>query len=287
MKYAWVQQASSHYRVQTLCRALSVSSSGYYAWRDRPLSKRGRENLHLSQHMVALHQEMREAYGSERLYRELNERGTACGRHRVRRLRRQHELITKRRRRYLRSRGAYQRDAVPPRLITWPFQSQRQDTVWGVDITYIPTRQGWLYLAVVLDLYSRKLVGWAMSNKADQSLASNALAMAITQRKPKAGVIHHSDQGVQYTSKAYQQQLKENDMLASVSRKGMPYDNAMVESFFSSLKHELTHHEQFKTLDEARYKIFNYIEVFYNRQRKHSSLGYRSPEKFEQLQCVA
>jgi putative transposase len=208
-------------------------------------------------------------------------------RHRVQRLRHQQGLITKRRRRYLRSRGTCQRDTALPRLITWPFQSHRRDAIWGVDITYIPTRQGWLYLAAVLDLYSRKLVGWAMSHKADQRLASNALAMAITQRKPKVGVIHHSDQGVQYTSKAYQQQLKDNGMLASMSRKGMPYDNAMVESFFSSLKHELTHHEQFKTLDEARYKLFNYIEVFYNRQRKHSSLGYRSPEQFEKLECVA
>lgn len=237
--------------------------------------------------MTALHQEMREAYGSESLCREFNDRRTACGRHRVQRLRRQHGLITKRRRRYLSLHGSYQPDAVPPRLITWPFQSHRRDAIWGVDITYIPTRQGWLYLAAVLDLYSRELVGWAMSHKADQRLASNALAMAITQRKPKADVIHHSDQGLQYTSKVYRQQLKDNGMLASMSRKGMPCDNATVESFFNMLKHELTQHEQLKMRGEARSKIFNDIEVFYNRQRKHGSLGYCSPEQFEKLESVA
>lgn len=287
MKYAWIQDQSLHHGIRTLCGALGVSSSGYYAWRERPMSKRTRANQCLSEQMRVAHQDAREAYGSERLRHELNARGIVCGRHRVQRLRRQMGLITKRRRRYLRSRGSYQRDTAPPRLITWPFQSLHRDTMWSVDITYIPTRQGWLYLAAVLDIYSRKIVGWAMSHKADQPLASDALNMAILQRKPKVGLIHHSDQGVQYTSKAYQQQLKDKGMLASMSRKGMPYDNAMIESFFSSLKQELTHHEQFKTLDEARYKIFNYIEVFYNRQRKHSSLEYRSPEQFEKLESVA
>lgn len=287
MKYAWIREQSLFHSVRLLCDALQVSCSGFYAWRDRPLSKRSHENQSLSEHMLAVHQEMREAYGSERLWRELRDRGIACGRHRVRRLRRKCGLATKRRRRYLRTRSPYQRDVAAPRLITWPFYSQGRDAIWVTDITFIPTRQGWLYLAAVLDVYSRKIVGWAMSNKPDQALVSDALNMAIMQRKPKAGVVHHSDQGVQYTSKAYQQQLKTHGMLASMSRKGMPFDNAVVESFFSSLKHELTHHEQFNTLDEARYKIFNYIEVFYNRQRKHSSLGYRSPEQFERLQCVA
>jgi putative transposase len=287
VKYAWIREQSRFHSVRLLCNTLNVSCSGFYAWRDRPPSKRTHENQALSEQMLVVHQDMREAYGSQRLWRELRDRGIACVRHRVRRLRRQMGLITQRRRRYLRSRGTYQRDAVPPRLITWPFQSLRRDTMWSVDITYIPTRQGWLYLAAVLDIYSRKIVGWAMSHKADQGLASDALKMAITQRKPSVGLIHHSDQGVQYTSKAYQQQLKDKGMLASMSRKGMPYDNAMIESFFSSLKQELTHHEKFKTLDEARYKIFSYIEVFYNRQRKHSSLGYRSPEQFEKLESVA
>ena len=287
MKYAWIREQCTQHSISVLCQALQVSCSGFYAWRDRPLSQRRQANQCLSEQMLAVHQATREAYGSERLWRELRDLGIACGRHRVRHLRRQHKIMTKRRRRYLRSRAPYQRDVAAERLITWPFASQARDAIWGVDITYIPTRQGWLYLAIVLDLYSRRIVGWAMSHKADQPLATDALTMAITQREPKTGVIHHSDRGVQYTSKAYQWLLKTHGMLASMSRKGMPYDNAVVESFFSSLKHELTHHEQFKTLDEARYKIFEYIEVFYNRQRKHSSLGYCSPEQFERLQCVA
>lgn len=287
MKYAWIRQQSAQHPIRLLCQALQVSCSGFYAWRDRPQSERIHANQRLSEQILAVHHATREAYGSERLWRELRDRGIACGRNRVRRLRRQNKIMTKRRRRHLRSRGTYQRAAVAPRLITWPFYSQERDAIWVTDITFIPTRQGWLYLAAVLDMYSRRIVGWAMSNKIDQALASDALTMAITRRKPKIGVIHHSDQGVQYTSKAYQQQLAGHGMLVSMSRKGMPYDNAVMESFFSSLKHELTHHEQFKTLDEARYKTFNYIEVFYNRQRKHSSLDYRSPAQFERLQCVA
>jgi putative transposase len=149
------------------------------------------------------------------------------------------------------------------------------------DITYVPTQQGWLYLAAVLDIYSRRVVGWAMSDRPEQALARDALAMALERRRPRSGAVHHSDRGSQYTSKAYQQQLADAGLIASMSRKGMPYDNAVMESFFSSLKQELTHHERFKDRDAARAHIFEYIESFYNRQRLHSSLGYRSPEAFE------
>lgn len=190
MKYAWIRQQSTEHPVRLLCQALQVSCSGFYAWRDRPQSERVHANQRLSEQMLAVHHSMREAYGSERLWRELRERGIA------RRLRRQYKMMTKRRRRHLRSRGTYQRTAVAPRLITWPFYSQQLDAIWVTDITFIPTRQGWLYLAAVLDIYSRRIIGWVMSNKADQALASDALTMAITQRKPQAGVIHHSDQGV-------------------------------------------------------------------------------------------
>jgi putative transposase len=155
------------------------------------------------------------------------------------------------------------------------------------DITYVPTRQGWLYLAAVLDMHTRLIVGWAMSDRADQALASDALDMALTRRKPQKGVIHHSDQGVQYTCRAYQQQLHNAGLVASMSRKGMPYDNAVMESFFSSLKQELTHHERFVDRDEARSKMFDYIEVFYNRERLHSGLDYRSPAQFEQMAVVS
>lgn len=170
--------------------------------------------------------------------------------------------------------------AAPNRL-AWPFSSAAANQVWVADITYVPTQQGWLYLATVLDMYSRRIVGWAMSDRPDQVLASAALDMALAHRRPEKGAIHHSDQGVRYTCKAYQQHLQAAGLVASMSRKGMPYDNATMESFFASLKQELTHHERFADRDQARSKVFEYIEVFYNRQRLHSGLGYQSPDQFE------
>jgi len=198
----------------------------------------------------------------------------------VQRLRQTHAIQTKRRRRFLRTRSAYQRVPAAPNLLAWPFASAAPDRVWVADITFVPTRRGWLNLAAVLDLYTRRIVGWAMSDRADQTLTSAALAMALLRRKPTAGLVHHSDQGVQYTCKAYQKDLRDAGLVASMSRKGMPYDNAVMESFFASLKQELTHHEQFKDRDEARTRVFDYIEVFYNRERLHSALGNRSPEDF-------
>ncbi len=176
--------------------------------------------------------------------------------------------------------------AAPNRL-AWPFASDPIDRVWVADITNIPTRQGWLYLAAVLDLHSRRIVGWAMSASPGQALAINALQMALARRLPACGTIHHSDQGSQYTSKAYQQLVGEAGLTPSMSRKGMPYDNAVMESFFSSLKQELTHHESFEDIDTAKAKVFHYIEVFYNRQRLHSSLSYQSPVDYEHNLPVA
>lgn len=286
MKYAWIRTQDS-VAVRTLCRVLGVSTSGYYAWRERRPSARAVDDARLLQRIEQLHVETREAYGAERLWRALRQQGESCGRHRVRRLRCEHAIQSKRRRRYLRTRSPYQRVPAAPNLLAWPFTSPGPDRVWVVDITYLPTRQGWLYLAAVLDVSTRRIVGWAMGERADQALASAALEMALVQRRPQAGAIHHSDQGVQYTCKAYRQQLQEAGLIASMSRKGMPYDNAVMESFFSSLKQELTHHERFNNREEARSKVFDYIEVFYNRQRLHSALDYRSPEMFEKMQDVA
>ena len=286
MKYAWIR-TQIDYPVHVLCRTLSVSTSGYYAWRDRPPSARAQEDDRLRQRIEQLHQQTREAYGSDRLWQALRQAGEVCGRHRVRRLRREQAIQSKRRRRYLRTRSPYQRVPAAPNRLAWPFASAAPDRVWVTDITYVPTRQGWLYLAAVLDMYSRRIVGWAMGVRADQALASAALEMALARRRPLSGAIHHSDQGVQYTCKAHQQQLQQAGLVASMSRKGMPYDNAVMESFFSSLKQELTHHEQFNDREQARSKVFNYIEVFYNRQRLHSALDYRSPEMFEKMSAVA
>lgn len=286
MKYAWIQHQTGH-SVRRLCRVLGVSASGFYAWRERPPSARVLDDARLLRQIEQLHVQTREAYGSERLWQALRQAGEACGRHRVRRLRSEHDIRTQRRRRYLRTRSPYQRDAAAPNRLCWPFRSPACDRIWVADITYLPTQQGWLYLAVVLDMYSRRVVGWAMADRPQQELASAALAMALSHRQPTKSTIHHSDQGAQYTSKAYRQQLAQAGLLASMSRKGMPYDNAVMESFFSSLKQEMTHHQRFKTRDEARSHVFDYIEVFYNRQRLHSSLNYQSPMMFEQLDCVA
>lgn len=286
MKYAWINEQTG-YRVQRLCRVLEVSTSGFYAWRNRRPSVRALDNARLLRNIEQLHAQSREAYGSDRIWQALRQAGERCGLHRVQRLRSEHAIRAKRRHRYLRTRSPYQREPIAPNRLAWPFHSPSCDRIWVADITYLPTQQGWLYLAIVLDMYSRRVIGWAMADRPHQELASAALAMALSHRKPTNGTIHHSDQGVQYTCKAYQQQMAQAGLIASMSRKAMPYDNAVMESFFSSLKQELTHHEQFKTRDEARSKVFDYIEVFYNRQRMHSSLGYHSPVRFESLDCVA
>lgn len=286
MKYAWMAGEHDH-DVRTLCRALGVSPSGYYAWRKRRPGARAQDDQRLLERIQQLHQDTHEAYGTQRIWHALRQEGETCGRHRVCRLRRANAIQSRRRRRYIRQRGSYQRVPAAPNRLTWPFTSEAPDRVWVADITYIPTRQGWLYLAAVLDVYSRRLVGWAMGPRPDQALASDALRMALMRRRPSKEAIHHSDQGTQYTSKAYQQQLSDAGLLVSMSRKGMPYDNAVMESFFSSLKQELTHHESFADLDTARAKIFHYVEVFYNRQRLHSSLGYRSPDDYEYRRPVA
>jgi len=281
VKYAWIATQSRSHSIRVLCRALAVSPSGLYAWRRRQPSARALENERLAARIAQLHREFREAYGTERLWRELRDRGERCGRHRVARLRQRHAITTKRRRRFLRARAAYQRTVPAPNRLSWPFSSPSRNRVWAGDMTQIPTRHGWLYLAVILDLYSRRVIGWAMADRQQQNLTSAALDMAIARRQPEPGVIHHSDRGSQYTSQAYRDQLVRHGLLASMSRVGMPYDNAIVESFFSSLKNELTHHERFANVDEARRQVFDYIEVFYNRQRKHEALNYCSPEQFE------
>ena len=286
MRYAWIHSHHHAHAARTLCRALQVSTSGYYAWLGRTPSGRSQDNARLGQRIAQLHLENREAYGTLRMWHALRQEGERCGRHRVQRLRQTHAIQSKRRRRYMRARSPYQRVPAAPNLLCWPFASPAPDRVWVADITFIPTRQGWLYLAAVLDVQTRRLVGWAMGERADQVLASAALEMALIQRKPERGAIHHSDQGVQYTCKAYQEHLQRAGLVTSMSRKGMPYDNAVMESFFSSLKHELTHHERFETRDDARSKIFDYIELFYNRKRLHSTLGYRSPAQSEMMAMV-
>lgn len=216
------------------------------------------------------------------MWRELRARGIACGRHRMDRLRREHDVWTRRRRRFLRARGAYQRTPAAPRLLQWPFVATAPDCVWVGDITHIATREGPLLLATVIDVFSRRVVGWAMDNHQRTDLTERALDMALQQRRPAPGLVLHHDRGSQYTSARYRAKVEAAKITLSMSRPSLPYDNAMAESFFASLKLEINDGEAFANRDAARRAVFEYVEVFYNRVRLHSGLGYRSPVQAEQ-----
>lgn len=281
MKYQFIQAHQYQHRIGRLCQVLAVSRSGYYAWRHRPLSARARANASLVARMTDLHRQMKERYGALKLWRTLVAGGVPCGRHRVARLRRQHGLLAQRVRRFRLVCEPHQFAPPAPNRLHQIFRAPAPNRIWAGDLTAIATRAGWVYLAVLLDLYSRRVIGWAMSRKPDQHVALTALQMALTHRRPRPGVIHHTDQGATYTSLAYQRQLTQTGLVASMSRKGNCYDNAVVESFFSTLKNELVHDRDFLTREEAQAAVFEFIEVFYNRQRLHQTLGYVTPVQFE------
>jgi len=281
-----MREQESDHSVRALCRALSVSSSGYYAWRDRAPSARELENENLAVSVSRLHLETRQNLGSDKLWQELRKRGVQCGRHRIARLRRRHGILTKRRRRFIRARKPYDRTPPAPRRVKWPFKTKMPNRVWAGDITFIPTARGWLYLAALIDHCTRQIVGWSMSSRPDHRLVAAALDMALQRHRPNPGLIHHSDQGSQYSSNEFKAQLKAAGIRQSMSRKGMPYDNAIIESFFSTLKNELTHDERFLDHDQAKAAVFDFIEVFYNRQRRHQSLDYRTPVEFARLKAA-
>ena len=282
MRAAFVRAQAGAYPVRRLCRVLRLSRSGYYAERHRPESCHAREDRRLLVHLHAAHRESRAAYGAVKLWRALQQRGIACGKHRVARLRRQAGLVARRVRRFRVTTAARQHTyPVAPNSLQRAFAVPQPNRVWVGDITFIPTRAGWLHLAVLVDLFARRVVGWAMSADIDGALVRQALEMALTQRRARHGLIHHTDQGRQYADGAYQRVLQTHGMIPSMSRKGDCFDNACAESFFSTLKNELVHHATFHTRDEARTAIFEYIEVFYNRQRLHQTLGYLAPAEFE------
>lgn len=265
-----------------MCRALGVSRSGFHTWQQRKPSAREQDDVRLAIVIQATHMEHRQVYGTRRLWRVLVGRGEVCGRHRVARLRSRHGVVTLRRRRFVRTRAAYQRVPAAPNRLAWPFASSTPDRVWVGDITHVATREGWLYLATVLDVCSRRIVGWAMDSRQTLDLAEHALHMAIVHRRPEPGLILHHDQGCQYTSARYRAKVESAKMVLSMSRPGMPYDNAMAESFFSTLKLEGVPDKAFATRDAARMALFDYIEVFYNRTRMHSALEYQSPVQYEE-----
>ena len=277
MKYDFMRSHASEFSLAGMCRILSVSRSGYYGWCRREPSMRQRDDLALAAHVRRVHATSREAYGARKVWKALVTEGIACGRHRVARIRRESGIAARRRRRFKVTHYARRHKNTAPDRIRRRFQAERPNQCWVGDVTFISTRQGWLYLAVLIDLCSRKVVGWAMSDRNDEPLVSAALRMAITHRQPPAGLIHHTDRGVLYSSGNYRRLMAAHGLLASMSRHGDCYDNACAESFFSTLKNELIHGEAFATRDAARIAIVTYIEGFYNRQRLHQTLGYRTP----------
>jgi len=285
VRYAFIRSHGGH--VNRLCRLLSVSRGGYYTWRSRGESPRIRRDRELLTHIEQVHEASRHAYGAVKTWLELRARGIACGKHRVARLRRQAKIEARRKRRFRVMVEHHHTAPAAPNLVQRQFHASKRDRIWVGDMTFIRTRAGFLHLAVLLDLYSRRVVGWAMGERPNLLLAMNALDMALLARLPQAGLIHHTDQGPLYSAYAYRERLNANGLNSSMSAKGNAYDNAVAESFFSNLKNELVHHCDFHTREQARAAIFDYIEIFYNRQRRHQTLGYVSPMQFEQRAGVS
>ena len=272
------------YPILTLCAQLAVSPSGYYAWQKRRVTPgpRARANQTLVQQIQTIHTQSRQTYGSPRIVAVLRQQGHRHGRNRVARLMRGAGLQGRQRRRYcVHTTDSHHHEPIAPNRLAQAPKPTAPNQIWVADITYIATREGWLYLAAVLDLYSRQIVGWAMSPRIDTALVLSALSMAVEHRQPPAQLLFHSDRGVQYASGDFRQALQAAHLVASMSRKGNCYDNAAMESFWSTLKWELVYRRDFATRTQSRTEIFDYIEVFYNRQRLHSALGDCSPVDFE------
>lgn len=281
MRFAFIRAHAQAFNILLMCRVLCVSRSGYYAWLKRPPSDRERADHELAQLIRATHERSRGTYGSPRIHAELRAQGCKVGRKRVARLMRCHALIARQRRRFKVTTHSLPGRPVAPNVLKQQFSAQHPNEKWLADITYVPTQEGWLYLAAVLDVHSRLIVGHAMGAYLTQDWVLQALQMALHRRHPTSPLLHHSDRGSQYTAEAYQKLLKAYSITVSMSGTGNCYDNAMMESFFSTLKAECVT-GPYHTRQEARQSIFEYIEVWYNRQRRHSSLGYLSPAAFEQ-----
>jgi putative transposase len=274
---------AEEFRVDLMCHVLQVSRSGYYAWRRRPASAQARRRSQLLEQIQAAHAESRKTYGSPRVHAELEAQGVSCSKNTVAKLMREHALRSKMRRRFVvRTTDSRHEHPVFENRLNQQFEQPSTNQAWAADITYIPTAEGWLYLAAVIDLCSRRIVGWATADHLRAALPCQALQRALDQRDPPTSeLLHHSDRGVQYACDEYQQLLAEWGITPSMSRTGNCYDNAVMESFFGTLKTELVHHETYHSRAAAHQALFEYIEVFYNRKRRHSALGYRSPMEYE------
>ena len=281
MRFQLIDAAKKDFPVTRLCQVLEVSQSGYFAWRSRPASPRQCEDLVLLAHIRSAFARSNGTYGSPRLTRELQDEGLPVGRRRTARLMRENGLKARQKRRFKRTTDSHHAFPVAPNLLDQDFSATRPNEKWAADLSYVWTSEGWLYLAVILDLFARRVVGWAVSDRLHQELALKALRKALAIRRPSAGLIHHADRGSQYCSTAYQAELKKHGIQISMSGKGNCFDNAVVESFFKSLKSELVWRTIFQTRAEAKDAIGRYIDGFYNPVRRHSTLDYVSPVQFE------
>jgi transposase InsO family protein len=280
VRYRFIDEHRTTWPIEVQCRVLEVSRSGYYAWRRRPESRAAKRRVELTDRIRAIHERPHHAnYGAPRIHRELVAQGYACNRKTVEKLMCRAGIRARTCRRFrVRTTDSRHNLPIAPNRLARQFQPAARHQAWTMDITYIPTDEGWLYLALVEDLYSRKIVGWSMSERIDSELVAAALNRALQQERPDAGLLAHSDRGVQYASDRFQGILARHGIVCSMSRKANCWDNAPTESFFATLKKELVHQEHYTSRDAARRSLFEYIEVFYNRQRRHSALGYQTPE---------
>ena len=281
MKFAFIAREKAMFPIDLLCTVLDVSRSGFYASQRRPVATRRGEDQQLAVHVAAAYAASQRRYGSPRVYLDLREQGHAVGRHRVARLMREQGLRARAKRRFQRTTDSQHGLPVAANVLARQFTVPTPNMAWVSDITYLWTREGWLYLVVILDLFSRRVVGWAVHDRITRQLALDALTMALHHRQPPPGLVHHSDRGSQYASGDYQAVLAAHGVVCSMSRRGNCWDNAVAESFFSTLKMELAHDADWATRADARADVARYLEIFYNRQRRHSVLGYVSPVAFE------
>lgn len=286
MKYAWIKEHSSSYPVSVLCRFIGVSRSCYYAWLNRAKTDREKENEYLTEQIKALFEAGRGLYGTRRIKSKLAEKGLHVSRRRIGRLMKKAGLVCKTKKRFKATTDSKHNKPIAPNLLDRQFNVSQPDCCYVGDITYIRTDEGWLYLAVVIDLFSRQVVGWSMDKRMKAKLVNDALIMALLKRKPAKGLIWHTDRGSQYASDSHRKILSDYEIVQSMSRKGNCWDNAVSESFFHSLKTELVYLSHFNTREQAKQEIFEYIEVFYNRERLHSANGYLSPVDYEQQRAA-
>lgn len=287
MRYRFIDQYRRAWPIAIMCKVLQVSRSGFYGWRRRPQSTQAKHRCALTVKIKAVHEQSRQTYGSPRVYRELLAQGERCCQNTVATIMAENGIKSRIKRKFKATTNSAHGHPVAENILNRNFEQTAPNQAWASDITYIPTREGWLYLAIVIDLFSRMIVGWAMSSRMTAQLTMDALTMAVARRLPDKGLLHHSDRGSQYAGQGYQRLLNQHGMISSMSRKGNCYDNAPTESAIGTIKVEWVNWEDYPTRQQGRLSVFEYIEGFYNCQRRHSALGYMSPKDFESAANVA